>query len=126
MDTRYYQLPDVLAIEYQALRPQTAAMSMDASADDCARLAAIQQRMRDDDSGLTALCLSGGGIRSATFALGVVQGLAKLGILERFDYLSTVSGGGYLGGWLSAWAHRHPQGMAGVSAALAGQPWRAK
>jgi hypothetical protein len=53
-----------------------------------------------------ALCLSGGGIRSASFALGVAQGLARLGVLRRFQYLSTVSGGGYLGGWLSAWMHR--------------------
>ncbi len=52
---------------------------------------------------LSALCLSGGGIRSATFALGVVQGLARKGLLDKFHYLSTVSGGGYLGGWLSAW-----------------------
>src|SRR4051812_14466068 len=56
---------------------------------------------------LSALCLSGGGIRSASFSLGVVQGLAKRGLLEKFDYLSTVSGGGYLGGWLTAWIHRH-------------------
>lgn len=48
----------------------------------------------------------------------MVQGLAKLGILEHFDYLSTVSGGGYLGSWLTAWAQRHEQGMAGVSEAL--------
>jgi len=54
----------------------------------------------------TALCLSGGGIRSGTFALGVLQGLAHLGVLGKFDYLSTVSGGGYIGGWLSALLHR--------------------
>ncbi len=53
----------------------------------------------------TALCLSGGGIRSATFSLGVLQGLAHCGLLGRFDYLSTVSGGGYIGSWLSAWIH---------------------
>ena len=122
MDTRYYQLPDVLEEEYRALRPQAVLPPADPAADDCARLVAIQQRMLGDAPGLTALCLSGGGIRSATFALGVVQALAKMGILERFDYLSTVSGGGYIGGWLSAWAQRHPQGMAGVSAALAGKP----
>ena len=52
---------------------------------------------------LTALCFSGGGIRSATFGLGIVQSLAKHGLLSKFDYLSTVSGGGYLGSWLSAW-----------------------
>ena len=60
-------------------------------------------------SKLSALCFSGGGIRSATFCLGVVQGLARKlsseSVLEKFDYLSTVSGGGYLGGWLAAWTH---------------------
>jgi hypothetical protein len=54
----------------------------------------------------SALCLSGGGIRSGTFALGVLQGLAHLGLLGQFDYLSTVSGGGYIGGWFSALLHR--------------------
>jgi hypothetical protein len=69
-----------------------------------------------------ALCLSGGGIRSATFGLGLLQGLAREGHLARFDYLSTVSGGGYIGGWLSAWIHRHRRGRAGVFAELAGEP----
>lgn len=55
---------------------------------------------------LSALCLSGGGIRSAAFALGVAQGLATRGLLHRFDYLSTVSGGGYLGSFLTAWVQR--------------------
>src|SRR5258708_7208968 len=59
-----------------------------------------------DRKQLSALCISGGGIRSATFALGALQGLAKLGILENFDYLSTVSGGGYIGSWLTAWKER--------------------
>ncbi len=54
----------------------------------------------------TALCFSGGGIRSATYCLGVLQGLAKFGLLDKFDYLSTVSGGGYIGSWLSAWIDR--------------------
>jgi hypothetical protein len=48
------------------------------------------------------LALSGGGIRSATFNLGVLQSLARLGILLRMDYLSTVSGGGYIGSCLSS------------------------
>ena len=54
------------------------------------------------------LALSGGGIRSASFSLGVVQALLKAGRLgkvrpfdELFDYLSTVSGGGYLGSTLT-------------------------
>ena len=48
------------------------------------------------------LALSGGGIRSATFNLGVLQALARLDILRRFDYLSTVSGGGYIGACLTS------------------------
>ena len=70
------------------------------------------------DAGTTALCLSGGGIRSASFCLGVVQGLARRGLLARFDYLSTVSGGGYLGGLVSAWAYRAPGGCREVEEAL--------
>lgn len=46
------------------------------------------------------LAFSGGGIRSATFCLGLLRGLAKCRLLKRFDYLSTVSGGGYVGGML--------------------------
>jgi hypothetical protein len=68
------------------------------------RLAKIYRKIHDER--LAALCLSGGGIRSATFALGVVQGLARNGLLDKFHYLSTVSGGGFLGGWLSAWISR--------------------
>jgi hypothetical protein len=68
--------------------------------------------LHSDGKPRAALCLSGGGIRSATFGLGVLQGLARRGLLKEFDYLSTVSGGGYLGGWLSAWIHR--RGLDGV------------
>ncbi|BFO55388.1 hypothetical protein [Acidovorax sacchari] len=52
----------------------------------------------DDDAPLWGLALSGGGIRSATFCLGLLRSLADKGLLLRFDVLSTVSGGGYLGG----------------------------
>lgn len=51
---------------------------------------------------LVGLALSGGGIRSATFNLGVIQVLAENGIFQQADYLSTVSGGGYFGGSLSS------------------------
>jgi hypothetical protein len=54
---------------------------------------------------LTGLCFSGGGIRSATFNLGVLQGLAELDRLNNFDYLSTVSGGGYIHQFLASWIH---------------------
>jgi hypothetical protein len=55
---------------------------------------------------LTGLCFSGGGIRSATFNLGILQGLAAKGWLEQVDYLSSVSGGGYIHSWLAAWLKR--------------------
>lgn len=55
---------------------------------------------------LCGLAFSGGGIRSATFNLGVIQALAELRLLTKFDYLSTVSGGGYIGSWLSALIYR--------------------
>ncbi|RFZ84191.1 patatin-like phospholipase family protein [Mucilaginibacter terrenus] len=58
------------------------------------------------DMKLKGLALSGGGIRSATFSLGVIQKLAYLGQLSSFDYLSTVSGGGYIGSWLISWIKR--------------------
>jgi hypothetical protein len=83
-----------------------------------------------------ALCCSGGGIRSATFCLGVIQALAahdvggpitaradataspkpdktpaepkpQRKLLGCFQYLSTVSGGGYVGSWLSSWLNRN-------------------
>lgn len=52
------------------------------------------------DAMRAGLALSGGGIRSATLSLGMLQALARAGRLERFDYLSTVSGGGYAGGFM--------------------------
>jgi hypothetical protein len=55
---------------------------------------------------LVGLAFSGGGIRSGTFNLGILQALANLKLLSRIDYLSTVSGGGYIGGWLAAWIRR--------------------
>ena len=61
----------------------------------------------DDDSGearlppdTVGLALSGGGIRSATFCLGVLQALAEKNKLRAIDMLSTVSGGGFTGGFL--------------------------
>jgi len=52
--------------------------------------------------GVVGLALSGGGIRSATFSLGLLQALAKdkLRALAQVDILSSVSGGGYSGCFL--------------------------
>jgi Patatin-like phospholipase len=69
-----------------------------------------------------ALCISGGGIRSATFGLGILQGLARCALLDKFHYLSTASGGGYIGSWLSAWIKNDPDGIRGVVGELKSRP----
>jgi len=57
----------------------------------------------------TGVSLSGGGIRSASFCLGALQALARSGVLARIDYISTVSGGGYIGAGLQWLLCRDPQ-----------------
>lgn len=58
--------------------------------------------LENGDTG-TGLAISGGGIRSASFGMGVMQALANNCILSKIDFMSTVSGGGYLGSALT-WA----------------------
>ena len=109
-------LLQVLIAEHEALHGPFPPGSAPAS---LAELRTELHRLAGAGQPRAALCLSGGGIRSATFALGVLQGLAARKLLGTFDYLSTVSGGGYVGGWLSAWIHRHPGKLPAVEAALA-------
>ncbi|MDH5381849.1 MAG: patatin-like phospholipase family protein, partial [Cyclobacteriaceae bacterium] len=59
------------------------------------------------------IAFSGGGIRSASFGLGVMQGLVANEKLEEMDYMSTVSGGGFLGSALT-WALHREEGNAGT------------
>lgn len=104
--------------------------------------------VRKDDSSQWGLALSGGGIRSATFCLGVLQALSRMPaaplarpappsaggvapkhdgfvppdcLLAQFDYLSTVSGGGYIGGFFaSLFIRGRLDGVAAPAAAGAG------
>jgi predicted acylesterase/phospholipase RssA len=71
---------------------------------------------------LVGLAFSGGGIRSATFNLGVLQALAKSRLLRTFDYISTVSGGGYIGSWLMAWMHHQNIGIKKIEEHLSEHP----
>ncbi|WP_395015753.1 patatin-like phospholipase family protein [Dongia sp.] len=64
-------------------------------------------REKETDGPWLGLALSGGGIRSASFAMGVMQGLHARGVMKNFDYLSTVSGGGYIGSSLSYFLVEH-------------------
>jgi hypothetical protein len=104
-ETPLFHFADVWESEIHRLFPDltpTEGASQDLSAPDL-KLARNETIIDTRDAPVAALCLSGGGIRSACFALGALQGLARFGILKQFHYLSTVSGGGYIGGWLSAW-----------------------
>jgi len=51
--------------------------------------------------GHSALCLSGGGIRSASFALGVLEGLARQGLLRGFRLPLHGVRRWFAGGWLA-------------------------
>ncbi len=111
-------LHEVLEAEYRVLHGELPA-GYPADGDKQTRLRAIWATIHALPEKRAALCLSGGGIRSATFGLGVLQGLARCGLLSRFHFLSTVSGGGYIGGWLTAWIHRAKGGLTSVEEQLA-------
>lgn len=67
----------------------------------CSRIMDAEARHLGLGGRPVGLSLSGGGIRSASFALGVLQALYGFGVFDRFHYLSTVSGGGYIGSALT-------------------------
>lgn len=87
---------EVLQNELDLLRPRP-----DGSQDQVMPACAAELLRRSHGAALAGLALSGGGVRSATFNLGALQALAELRLLRDVDYLSTVSGGGFIGGWLS-------------------------
>jgi hypothetical protein len=66
----------------------------------CDDKAEVAAQLPENGTDVWGLALSGGGIRSATFSLGLLRGLAREKLLSRFDVLSTVSGGGYVGSLL--------------------------
>ncbi|QGX38703.1 hypothetical protein [Permianibacter aggregans] len=68
----------------------------------------LQQRRQaaqiDPQQAKIGLAVSGGGIRSACFHLGILQGLIARDSMKQVDYFSSVSGGGYIAScwqWLS-------------------------
>lgn len=70
-----------------------------ASGEECAKDEVESDVTRPED--LVGLALSGGGIRSASFNLGLLQAMTRYGYLKQIDLLSTVSGGGYIGSSLT-------------------------
>ena len=83
----------------------------------------VNEKLPDDK--LVGLAFSGGGIRSATFNLGVLQAFSHRKVLRYFDYLSTVSGGGYIGCWLMGWMRNQGQGVRAIEDQLSAHRYSA-
>lgn len=97
------QFNDVFCSEIDSInkrRPESSEIALENEA-----LGSTKLNMSDDttplrpteDSNVVGLALSGGGIRSAAFCLGALQALHAADLIPKIDYLSTVSGGGYIG-----------------------------
>ena len=114
-------LHEVLEAEFVALHGELPS-NYPSSTESETRLEGLWRAIHGLKEKRAALCISGGGIRSATFGLGILQGLVRCGLLEKFHYLSTVSGGGYIGSWLSAWIKNDPNGISGVVGELKSRP----
>lgn len=81
--------------------------------DETGASAPVSATARAGLDGLTCgLALSGGGIRSATFCFGLLRALARNKLLARFGFLSTVSGGGYIGAALGRLYQKGQDGAA--------------
>ncbi|HLM57812.1 MAG TPA: hypothetical protein VK422_17030, partial [Pyrinomonadaceae bacterium] len=102
------QFPEVFREEWQEIKERRLRQRIEAGGQVGSR-AREEGEEESAPENLVGLALSGGGIRSATFCLGLLRGMQEHGLLRVFDYISTVSGGGYLGGWWSAWLARYGQ-----------------
>jgi predicted acylesterase/phospholipase RssA len=87
-DVTYFGASEIVAEEREHILRRRAFLDLDQQGDDIKNT-------------LTGLALSGGGIRSASFCLGILQALSYRNVLKKIDYLSTVSGGGYIGSSLT-------------------------
>jgi Patatin-like phospholipase len=83
--------PEVFRAEYKELRKRRARTMLDVVPAD------VHDPVPTVAHRFTGIALSGGGVRAAVFSLGVLQGLQCKRVVNCADYLSTVSGGGYIG-----------------------------
>lgn len=63
----------------------------------------IDQEIQSHSVSRIGLALSGGGYRAAAFHLGTLRKLNSLGILDKVDVLSTISGGSIIGAYYALW-----------------------
>lgn len=94
---------NVRETELNAIQTRRAAAELKPSNPAASDETVVQKSAIEDKSPATVgLALSGGGIRSACVGLGLMQAFYRRGILRQVDYLSTVSGGGFVGAYLSS------------------------
>lgn len=94
---------DVLEAEFDALdlaKPSDGATANESDGPTQARLRKLFHRAHANE--LSAICVSGGGIRSAAIVMGALQALERTQALSSFHYLSSVSGGGFTAGFVAA------------------------
>lgn len=71
---------------------------------------AIEQPPADLGERRVGIACSGGGVRSAAFNLGALQGLQREDVLRNADYLAAVSGGAYIASAFATVQHDLPAG----------------
>lgn len=103
--------PSILDQEHDFIEQRRRLLAEAHRNDDLQRNAGPDRTLDGRFGNLTGLAYSGGGIRSATFCLGVAQALNRYGLIDRLDYLSTVSGGGYFGTSLVTTLHKSGGGF---------------
>jgi hypothetical protein len=106
--------PDGAIIRWRGNEMGATRETIDVVAKEQANLASWRKDRKRDGKPWTGIALSGGGIRSATFCLGALRALASRDLLRHFDYMSTVSGGGYIGCSLQWWWHQPNVGEEGI------------
>ncbi|WP_434118761.1 patatin-like phospholipase family protein [Sinorhizobium meliloti] len=100
-ENRVHDFEEVLALEHASIRIRRGAAKVETPDE----LGPPHGRPAD----LFGVSLSGGGIRSASYCLGALQALHAWGLIHRIDYLSTVSGGGYVGTSMIAGMHANQE-----------------
>ncbi|WP_370906550.1 hypothetical protein M728_005777 (plasmid) [Ensifer sp. WSM1721] len=96
-EVRPHSFAEILALEHASIRVRRRAARIDVPGD--------REPIQGAPAEIFGVSLSGGGIRSASYCLGALQALHAWGLINRIDYLSTVSGGGYVGTSMIAGMH---------------------
>jgi hypothetical protein len=106
LEEEYIRLHTQQSETYAAAREQLRARLKDKEPTNERLLGNIYEHINQLKPKRSAICVSGKGARCNAFLLGLFQAMAEKNILHKFDYMSSVFGGSFVGGWLSSWIHR--------------------